>query len=334
MQVIPAQKGWRRRRITREATALIALGRFDDADAAYQEAIRCNEKLENQRGVAISKGQLGTVRLLQERYDEALEIYTEVRDIFASLEETKSVGILWHQIGMAHRSIGQYEQAERAYRQSLVINVQQKNRAGEASSLGELGNLYYVMGRLDEAVQCYRQAAVIRVELQAQRSEGLVRSNLANTLIKLQRYDEARQELLRSIECNKPYGHVAQPWLTWSILYDLEHAIGDVEAAAQAWQQAIESYLDYRRAGGEGMTRGAHLCGMVVQALKQGETTEVDQHLTQLMEDDVPLSIEVLISRLQDILRGERNLALAVDPNLHYQDAAELQLLLGVLVSP
>ena len=81
-------------------------------------------------------------------------------------------------------------------------------------------------------------------------NEGKVTKQPGHTLIKLRRYDEARQELQRAIECKKPYGHAAEPWKTWSILEDLERATGHTEAAQAARQQAIETYLAYRRAGG------------------------------------------------------------------------------------
>lgn len=317
--------------LSESGVCLQDLGRLDEAAEAYQEAIKCGEKLEDQRGVVVRKGNLGTVRLLQQRYDEALEIFAEVRDSFASLGEPGGVAIGWHQIGVVRRYAGQYEQAERAYRHSLAIEVQQKNLSGEASSLGELGNLYNEMGRLEEAVRCYRQAADIHVKLQDWRYEGADRSNLAITLIKLQRYDEARSELLRAIECKKTYGHAAEEWKTWDILYDLEQATGDATAAAAARQQALDSYLSYRRDGGQSMTPGARFCGMAAQAIEQGERTKLEQFLVQFTGADVQSWAVAMIPKLQAILRGERNPALADDPDLEYDDAAELLLLLEVL---
>jgi tetratricopeptide (TPR) repeat protein len=314
--------------ISESADCLRDLGRVDEAAEAYQEAIKRGEKLEDKRGVAVRKGNLGAVRMLQERYAEALEIYAEARAIFASLGEPISVAIIWHQIGVTQRKAGQYEQAERAYRQSLAIKVQHKNLLGEAISLVELGNLYDDMGRLEEAVKCCRQAADIYVKLQDQRYESTARNNLADTLIKLQRYAEARREILRAIECNKPYGHTAEPWKSWAILHELEKVREDVEAAAQARHQAIESYLSYRLAGGQSMTGSARLCDITVLAIEQGETTEMEQVLAKYMGTDIPPSARVLISKLQSVVHGDRNPALANDPNLDYQDAVELQLLL------
>lgn len=317
--------------ITESGGCLLDLGHLDEAAEAYQESIRRAEKLDDKRQMAVGKSQLGTIRLYQQRYVEALKIYVEARGIFESLGEPRAIAVTWHQIGRVHREAEQFEQAERAYRESLAIEVQQKNLAGEADSLTELGNLYVDMERLEEALRCYRQAADVYVKLQDQKSEGVARSNLANALIDLQYYAEARHELYRAIECKKHYGHAAQHWLTWNALYILEQATNNPQAAAEARQQSIESYLAYRCAGGHSMNPGAQLCAMAVQAIERGNTIELEQVLAEDSGADVPLSAKSLISKLQAILHGDRNPALADDLNLNYDGAVELQLLLEAL---
>jgi len=314
--------------ISRSGDCLRNLGQLDAAATTYQEAIQRDEKRDDARSVAVSKGQLGTVRLLQQRYADALEIYTEAREIFEALGELGSVAIVWHQIGVLHRQAKQFEPAEQAYRQSLAIQVQQKNKAGEASSLSELGNLYDDMGRLEEAVTFCWQAADKYVELQDMINEGKNRNNLADTLIKLHRYDEARRELQRVIECKKPYGHAALPWTTWNILYKLEQATNHPQAAAAARQQAIESFLDYRRAGGENHSGAGQLCAFVAQAMREGNIAEVEKVLAELVKRP---EWQLLVAKLQAILGGERDLALADDPNLHYELVVELKFLLESL---
>jgi|GEM_PF-194705 len=314
--------------ITESADCMTALGRLDEAAVAYEEAIKQIEQLGDNRQVALSTFQLGTVRMLQQRYGEALAIYAEARELFAALGEPRTVAAAWHQIGMVHQDTGQHEQAEWAYRQALALSVQQQDRAGEADSLGELGNLYDAMGRLEEAVTFYRQAADIRVKLRDLSNEGTDRSNLADTLIKLRRYDEARRELLRAIECKQPYGHAAEIWKTWNILHNLEQATGDMQAASAARAQAVVAYLAYRRAGGESQNPGARLCAMVAQAIQQGKIAEMEQYLAQFLGTDASPRVQLLIPKLQAILHGVRDPALAADPALDFDDAAELLLLL------
>jgi hypothetical protein len=161
----------------------------------------------------------------------------------------------------------------------------------------------------------------------------IVRGNLANTLIKLQLYDEARRELKRGIECIKTFGHAAELWRAWDILHDLEQATGNSQAAEAARGQAIASYLAHRRAGGESQSNQAQLFAPVFQAIQQGATTEAEQYLDKWSKEGDPLWKKTLIAGLRAILRGDRDPALAADPNLSYVSAAELQLLLEKLGS-
>lgn len=308
------------------------LGRLNEAAAAYEEAIQRAEHLDDQRQIAVNKFQLGSIRRLQQRYDEALAAYMDAREIFETLGEPRSVAVVWHQIGMVYKGTGQIEHAERAYRQSLAINVQQKHRAGEASTLNELGTLYDRMGRLEEAVTFSRQAADMYVTLRDPMGEGKARHNLADTLIKLQRYDEARPELHRAIECRNAFGHAGELSTTWALLYVLERVTGNSQAAADARQQAVQSYLAYRRDGGENHNSGARLCTRILHAIQQGSTTEAAQFLAQAAAAASPPTwLKTLLPKLQAILSGNRDAALADDSALDYDDAAELLLLLEKL---
>jgi tetratricopeptide (TPR) repeat protein len=317
--------------ISETAECLLYLGRYDEAAVVLEEGIRRAENLGYRRAAALDKANLGTVRLMQKRYGEALESYQEALKIFESLGEPGHVATYLHQIGIAHRQTGQFAQSEQAYRRSLAILVQQRDLSGQAQSLTELGNLYCQIGRLEEAATFYQQAVDIHARLQDQRNEGVARNNLANVLIKLRRYDEARRELRRAIECNQPFGHAAQPWKVWSNMHVLEQATGDAQAAAAAREQAIGSYLAYRHARGESQSDVAGLYVLVFQAIQQGVTTEAEQTIAEFSKGDVPAWGQTLLAKLQAILRGDRDRALAADPNLDYGDAVELQLLLESL---
>ncbi|HSS51399.1 MAG TPA: tetratricopeptide repeat protein, partial [Thermoanaerobaculia bacterium] len=318
--------------ITETGDCLCSLGRLEEAAEAYEKAIKLDVQGHRFRDVAVGKGQLGTVRLLQKRFEEALEIYEEARAAFTALGEPLQVATIWHQIGRVHQDAGQPEAAEQAYRQSLAIGVRENDLAGQADTLNQLGRLSDSRGHLEEAAAFYGQAADAYVRLKDSAKEGITRSNLAITLIKFRRYDEARREILRAIECDKSYGHAAEPWKSWSILQDLERATDHAEAAQAARQQAIEAYLAYRRVGGYSQSPITQLYALVSQAIRENDTEKVRQDLNQLSSrPNTPTYLKTVIPRLQAILRGDRNPSLSADPELDYDDAAELQLLLESL---
>lgn len=318
--------------LTDYADCLRDLGRLDEA-AAYEQTIEEAASLDDERMVASNKGQLGTVRLYQRRYAEALAAWDEARQTFEQLGEPGSVATAWHQIGRVHQEAEQFEAAEHAYQQSLHTESSRGNRTGEADTLNQLGNLYGIQSRREEAVRFYLQTADIFAspDIQNLAGEGRARSNAASELTKLFRYDDARGEILRAIECKQPYGHAAEPWTAFGILSDLEQAVGDDEASTTARHRAIEAYLAYRRDGGENHSTGGQLAALVHQALTTGDTTAATTQIDAFAEHpELPNhpSLQALLPALTAILSGSRNPALAADPRLDYDDAAELQFLL------
>jgi tetratricopeptide (TPR) repeat protein len=315
-----------------QGTCLLVLGRYDAAAAAYEEAIRRGEQLENLRSVAVGKCQLGTVRLRQQRYAEALEAYQQARDTFSRLNEPGRVAIAWHQIGMVHAGAGQPEAAEEAYNQCLAIKVRLGDQAEQASTLGQLGNLYSdVLQRPEEAVAFYRRAAEIYGEIGDSAKEGATQSNMALTFVKLQRFEVARQAIRRAIDCKAPFGSTAEPWKSWDILATIETAAGNGAAAAEARHQALEAFLAYRRDGGENQSGSGRLALEVRQALASGDPAEVASSLQQLAADPQAASMLHILTALQAITAGSRDRSLAEDPALHYPEAAEVLLLIEAL---
>ena len=306
---------------------------FDKAATAYEEKIRRGEQLGDDRGVAVAKGNLGTTRMNQGRYEEALAALAEACERFTQLNEPGTVAGIWQQTGNVYQMANQPEVAEDAYRKSLAINVQLGEVAGQALTLNQLGTLYdRVLGRPEDAVLFLRQAADKFVELQDAANEGLARSNLANALRTLRRLDEARQEIRRAIECKTQFGHASQPWKSWDILAGIETDAGHPAAAAEARRKALDSYLAYRRDGGENHYPEGRIALAVTESLLANDAPTAASLLQQLAADpDAAGPGLTFVRALQAIVTGSRDRTLADDPQLNYSMAAEILFLIETL---
>ena len=242
------------------------------------------------------------------------------------------MSVAYHQIGRVCEEIDNFKEAEKAYRQALAISIKIKNKNGEASSLNQLGNIYNQYGYLEDAVTFYRQACDIDLELNDLRNEGKDRSNLANTLINLKRYDDAWDEIKRAIECKSSFDHAATIWNVYDILYNLEIATGNTKAAEQAWKKAFTAYLNCRKDGGYGQTNSAQIVEMFRRGIKQENSSEMETMFEQVSNMDLTENKKLLFSKLKLVLDGNRDISLAMDYGLNYQDAVELHLLLEWLV--
>ncbi|HEU4833729.1 MAG TPA: AAA-like domain-containing protein [Pyrinomonadaceae bacterium] len=314
---------------------LLQLGRLEEAVAAYQETISRAEKLGDERMIAVTKSQLGTVRLQQRSYKEALDLLLEARKRFTKLDEPGTVARVWHQTGLVYQQTGQLEAAEDAYRQSLAIEVRLGNVAAQAATLGQLGNLYTNAGRLEEAVALFHQAADMYSEQRDVVGEGRTRINLAAAFRNLGRLDEARHELQRAIESKAQFSHASSLWNAWAVLASIEEEAGNSAAAADANRKAIESYLAYRRDGGENHDAEGRLSLAVTESLLAGDEASAQSLLQQLAETpNLPGNVHTFIRALQAIIAGSRDRTLADAPDLHYGMAAEILLLIETLEKP
>jgi len=311
------------------------LGRLDEAAVAYEERIRRGEELGDYRGVAVGKGQLGTLRYHQGRYSEALEAYADARERFTKLNEPRMVAVSWHQAGIVYQEAGHPELAEDAYRRSLAIEVLLGNIPGQAGTLAQIGKLYdVVMGRPEEAVPFLKQAVDKFVEISDVAAEGHTRGNLAIILRKLCRLNEARQEIFRAIECLAQFGHAPLPWIAWDVLADIETDAGNPAAATEAKRKAIACYIAYRRDGGENHNSAGRIALAVTQALRSVGPAEAASLLQQVTAEPDAAWLLPFIQALQAILAGRRDRALADAPELDYSMAAEILFLLEILEQP
>ena len=308
------------------------LGRLDEAAAAYEEGIRRDEKLGDDRGIAVGKAQIGSIRSDQHRYSEALMAFGEARERFLYLDEPKTVAVIWHQTGNVYQNAGEHEAAEDAYRKSLSIKVQLGDVAGQASTLAQLGLLYdNAFGRTEESITFLRQAVDMFVEIGDVAGEGRNRSNLAIRFYKLHRLDEARQEIGRAVESDAQFGHTSQPWKTWALLDKIEMAAGNSPASAEAKRKAIACYLAYRRDGGENHNAEGRISLAVMESVLAGEATAASLIQQLTIAPDLPDYLNPFIHALQAIIAGSRDRSLADAPDLGYSMAAEILFLIETL---
>ena len=238
------------------------------------------------------------------------------------------LGDVLDRAGQASPALERLTQARRMFEE-----LGKRGERMASAALNRQADCLEALGRLEEAVAFYRQAADIRSEQGDMRSEGFARASAADALRRLGRHDKARREVLRAIECIRPFGPSGQPWTAFGFLHDIEAETGNADAALGAWRQAWDAYLAYRRQGGYAKSGGGKLADLALQMIAAGKTEEVAPLFDkQATSPDLPDSLKRLIPAIRAILlAGTRDPSLADDPAFFYGDAAEVLFLLDRL---
>ena len=311
---------------------LIDLGLYDLAIKTYQKAIELDKKQNSKRGIAVNESQLARIYCLQKKPKKALTIYQKILDFFKTLNEPLSIATIYLHIAVVYKDLNQFEAAENAYLESLKINSQQQNLNGEARLLGNLALLYQAWKKPVQAINYYQQAINCSIHLKDKAGEGQKRSNLAYLFLSLKEFKKARIEILQAIECKKDFGFIVDPWISYQVLFEIEQAENNQSAAKEARQKAIDVFLSYRQTGGENREWNGHLALAILSAISKQNTIEISKARSALSNIEVKKpDKQAFFSALRAIIDGNRDLELANNPILHYQQVVELKILLATL---
>ncbi len=149
------------------ASILFDLGRYQEAETAYREAVRLDP------GNATNHNNLGATLSGLGRHDEAETAYREALRL-------DSGNVTYHgNLARMLLDLGRHDEAETAYREAVRLDP------GNATNHNNLGTALFAQGRHDEAETAYREA------LRLDPGNATYHNNLGNMQFDLGRHDEA-----------------------------------------------------------------------------------------------------------------------------------------------
>jgi len=178
--------------------------RYDDAIAAYRQALRINPEY------ADAWYNLGITYEDIKRRDDAIAAYRQALRINPELAEA------WNNLGNIYDNFKRYDDAISAYRQALRFNPEL------AHAWNGMGNIYNSLKRYDDAIAAYRQALRINPE------DAKAWYNLGNTYYDLKRYDDTIATYRQALRINP---ELAEAWYNLGSAYARS---GNTTAALQA----------------------------------------------------------------------------------------------------
>ena len=307
------------------ANALTDMGRYADAQTAYEQGLVIKQKNGDSRGEAVTQGQLGTLALFQNKLAEAEQHYQTALAIFQSFQEPGSEAIVWHQLGVVYQETKQWEAAEHAYRQAANIREAQENFSSAAQTWNNLALVTENMGKLVEAEAWYRKAIEVHKQFNNPKEVAMGLSNLAY-LLQNQPYrlPEAQQLTERALVINKTLDPATvEIWKSYGLLAQIADKQGNTREAKKNRREAREAKANF--AGTRYELKQKH--SQFILAVAWGENVETA--LEGYREEDW----ENLKIAVQQILAGERDVDKLCEP-LTFYDAPLITAILEGIEQP
>ncbi len=222
---------------------LAAVGKFDEAQAAYENGLEISREMEDHRSVGVKLGQLGNLALARGELGAARERHTEALATFQKLGEPQMAAVAWHNLGRVAEEVQDWEEAEHCHREGIRLDEQTNDLPTIAKACNQLALVAKGAGRLDDAERWYLRAQELKDEIAPYDASTL--SNLANLYLAQDRLDEAESYARRAVEIKQQLDLSSEPWTTYQILAQIAEARGQVAAAARWRRKEQESYAAY-----------------------------------------------------------------------------------------
>jgi tetratricopeptide (TPR) repeat protein len=306
------------------AIVLTDMGRYADAQAAYEQGLAIVQELGDSRVEASIQGQFGTLALVQGNLTEAEQRYKTALAIFQRFHEPTYEAVSWHQLGVVYQEAKQWEAAEHAYRQAANIDEAQGNLPGAARTWNNLALVTKDMGKLVDAEAWYRKA--IEGGKQSGDMVGVSKrlSNLAD-LLKNQpnRLPESQQLAEQALAIFKTLDPaVAELWKIYTVLEGIADKQGNAQKAKKNRRLAQEAKANFSGTRYELKQKDSEL----ILAVARGENVEAA--LKRYGK-----GWENLKTAIQQILAGERDVEKLCEP-LDYQEAPIITAILEGIAEP
>ncbi|HTC02751.1 MAG TPA: tetratricopeptide repeat protein [Xanthobacteraceae bacterium] len=136
---------------------------FEEAEAAYKEALEIYGRFNDRYEQAGTYHQLGAVAQKQGRFDDAEAAYKKALEIKLAFNDRHSAAATYHQLGMVAQEQRRFEEAEAAYNNALEIYISFSDRHAVASSYHRLGAVAEEQRQFDDAEAAYKKALEIYV---------------------------------------------------------------------------------------------------------------------------------------------------------------------------
>ncbi|MCP4105769.1 MAG: tetratricopeptide repeat protein [Desulfobacteraceae bacterium] len=310
---------------------LTDMGDYDGAKTAYESALAIDEEIGGDpRGTAVTKGQLGTLAMLQGNLQEAAQRYLDALGTFRQLNEPESEAIIWHQLGRVHQEAEQWDAAEQAYRQSAQIEESQGNLKGAAASWGNLAVVAQLAGKPDEAETWYRKAIDGLKASGDTANASKMLNNLANLLQTHypQRLPEARHLAEEALAIDKTLDPgAAEIWKNYTLMAQIAEKQKDTEQAKEYRRLAREARQNFMGTAHQLKQHEQWMVAVIAAVKGNEEAKEFVKQTQQAMRQE---DWSLVADAIDQILAGERDED-ALCEKLHYDGALVISAILAGL---
>ncbi len=224
---------------------LQTMGRWDEAQQAYKEALAIAEEIEDYDLQAWCETDMAELLRLQGHYGDATNWLTSARINFEFIENKAGVAQVLKTAGTVNAQQGNFQMARSLYEDSLALRRELDDKPNIGALLSNLGILARYRGEQDISIELHESALAIRRDVGDKAAIANSLNNLGNVLLDVGRGSEARARLEEALLLLREVG---DPWAVANSLNNLANVVrdqGDFDLAFNLYAESLTMNRDF-----------------------------------------------------------------------------------------
>ena len=182
------------------------LGNYQKSIEYFKKSLKLFEEIEDKEGIASSLNKTGLFYYHLSDYSKALEYYKKSLKISNEIADQKAIAMTLNNIGVIYGIVSNYDKSLEYYLQSLKIYEEIGDRRGVASILGNIGIVYGYLINYDKALEHYHKSLKIYKEIGNRTGIANSLNNMGMIYSNLENYDKALEYYLKSLAIKEEIG--------------------------------------------------------------------------------------------------------------------------------
>jgi serine phosphatase RsbU (regulator of sigma subunit)/Tfp pilus assembly protein PilF len=154
-------------------------GKPDSSIIFFFKALKIDELLKDNKGIAMRYNNIGNIYFSQKTYDKALEYYQKSLEIKQKLKDTSGISFSYMNIGAVYYSKNDFDKALEYFNKSLELKKLLKDTRGIILLYNNIGLIYRKRDKLDEALHYYNLSLDLAKELNDKYKMAMINENIA-----------------------------------------------------------------------------------------------------------------------------------------------------------
>ncbi|PID45734.1 MAG: hypothetical protein CSB47_07250 [Proteobacteria bacterium] len=217
---------------------------YDKAITSFSEALRINDKINNNSGAASNHENLASLYRTTQDYARAEQHYKAAFDLYKSSHETSKLIEIHSALGSLYQGMQRTQDALKEYEKALALSQDNPNERVSAGLYSNMGILAQRNNDPDKAEAYFKQALALYQAIQQDKGTADQLSNLAILARGKKQFQQSEALHQRAIELYQQGNHpqaIINQYINLGFLYT---AWNKKDMACDYWQKSLKNLTD------------------------------------------------------------------------------------------